>query len=84
MGKCLPEDIASEYGNDKSRKYLREWVVQKGELVLVSSEVVEIVMFILNAEYELFYKLELGESHLDEVKPFSIQRVDWIRRNANR
>ena len=30
-------------------------------------------MFILNAEYELFYKLEFGESHLDEGKPFSIQ-----------
>ena len=83
MGKCIPEDIASKYGNDKSQKCLREWAVQKGELVLVSSKVVEIAMFILNAEYKLLYKLEFGESHLDKGKPFSIQCVDWIHHNAN-
>ena len=35
-------------------------------------------MFIyINAEYELFYKLERGETHPDEGKPFSVGCVDW-------
>jgi hypothetical protein len=33
-GRQLPEDIALKYGNDESRKFLREWAVKKGELVL--------------------------------------------------
>jgi len=30
----LPEDIARKRGNDESRKFLREWAVKKGKLVL--------------------------------------------------
>lgn len=35
----------------------------------------------INAEYELFYKLEFGESHPDEGKPFATQRMDENHRN---
>ena len=35
----------------------------------------------INADYELFYKLECGDSHPDEGKPFSIQRLDEDHRN---
>ena len=33
-GRHLPEDIARKYGNDELRRFLREWAVKKGELVL--------------------------------------------------
>jgi hypothetical protein len=36
-----------------------------------------------DAEYELFYKLELGESHPDEGKPFAMHRLDKDRNARN-
>ena len=36
--ECIPEDIASEYGNEESRKCLREWAVGKGEFGTFFSE----------------------------------------------
>ena len=38
-------------------------------------------MFIINAEYEMFYKLESGKSHPDEGKPFTVQCMDRIHHN---
>src|ERR1700691_6141555 len=69
-GDSLPEDIASKYGNDQSCKFLREWAVGKGELVLSLQKQVKGHNVHVNAEYKLFYKLESGESHPDEGKPF--------------
>jgi protein arginine N-methyltransferase 2 len=57
-GDSLPEDIASKYGNDQSRKFLREWTVGKGELILSLQKRVKGRNVHVNAEYELFYKLE--------------------------
>ena len=35
----------------------------------------------VNTEYEVFYKLEFGESHPDEGKPFDMQRLDSHHHN---
>jgi hypothetical protein len=50
-------------------------------MTAVPSETVQTHDVRVNAEYELFYKIELGGTHPDEGKPFSVQRTDLERRN---
>lgn len=37
MGKCIPEDLVKMSGNEESCKILREWAINKGEVIHIRS-----------------------------------------------
>ena len=63
--------------NEESSKILREWAVKKGKVDLIDIYPIRSgrdhgVHMI--PEYELHYKVDLGEGHPDQGKPFTMIR----------